>query len=59
MEYWFLFYMILVYVVCKDKEEANTIGKSLVKEGAVACANTFPIKSTPYLFGSDAYKLKH
>tara|TARA_Y100000310_G_scaffold130550_1_gene129722 strand:+ start:63 stop:368 length:306 start_codon:yes stop_codon:yes gene_type:complete len=37
--------MIFVYVVCKDKEEANKIGKLLVKKKRVACANTFPISS--------------
>ena len=37
--------MILVYVVCKNKEEANNIGKLLVKKKLAACANTFPINS--------------
>ena len=37
--------MILVYVVCKNKEEANKIGKYLVKKNLAACANTFPISS--------------
>ena len=37
--------MILVYVVCKDEEEADNIGKSLVKKKLAACANIFPISS--------------
>ena len=40
--------MILVYVVCKNKEEANNIGKLLVKKKLAACANTFPIGSFYY-----------
>ena len=40
--------MILVYVVCKDKKEADTIGKSLVKKKLVACANIFPVGSFYY-----------
>ena len=39
------FCMILIYVVCKNKEEANKIGKLFVKKKLVACANTFPIDS--------------
>ena len=37
--------MIIVYVVCKDKEEAKKIGKKLVDERLVACANFFPLNS--------------
>ena len=37
--------MILIYVVCKDKEEADNIGRLLIKKKLVACANTFPISS--------------
>lgn len=40
--------MILVYVVCKDKKEADNIGKALVKKKLVACANIFPIGSFYY-----------
>ena len=37
--------MILVYVVCKDKGEADKIGKLVVKKRLAACANIFPINS--------------
>ena len=37
--------MILVYVVCKDKKEADKIAKSVVEKKLAACANIFPISS--------------
>ena len=40
--------MILIYVVCKDKKEADNIGKVLVKNKLAACANIFPIGSFYY-----------
>ena len=35
----------LVYVPCKDKDEARTIAKELLDERLVACANFFPVES--------------
>tara|TARA_B100000315_G_C14456269_1_gene531548 strand:- start:627 stop:932 length:306 start_codon:yes stop_codon:yes gene_type:complete len=40
--------MILVYVVCKDKEEGDNIAKLVVKKRLAACANLFPISSFYY-----------
>ncbi|MFC1697387.1 divalent-cation tolerance protein CutA [Nanoarchaeota archaeon] len=37
--------MIIIYVTCKDKEEAEKIGRALVDDKLVACANFFPITS--------------
>ena len=37
--------MILVYITCKDKKEAEKISMYLLKKGLIACANVFPIRS--------------
>ncbi len=37
--------MILVYITCKDKEEAEKISKHLLEKRLVACSNMFPIDS--------------
>lgn len=37
--------MILVYIPCKDEEEAEKISKHLIKEKLIACANMWPIRS--------------
>ena len=37
--------MIIVYVTCKDENEAKLIGETLVNKKLAACANFFPIKS--------------
>ena len=38
--------MALVYLTCKDKNEAERISLHLLKKRTIACANVFPIKST-------------
>lgn len=37
--------MILIYVTCKDIEEAKKISKNLLEKRLIACANMFPINS--------------
>lgn len=37
--------MIIVYIACKDKEQAKTISKKLLEKRLIACANIFPIES--------------
>ena len=37
--------MILVYVTCRDRAEAERIADNLLKKRLVACANFFPIES--------------
>ena len=37
--------MILIYITCKNKKEAQKIGKALVKEKLAACVGYFPIES--------------
>lgn len=37
--------MILVYITCKDEEEARKISMHLVKNRFAACTNMFPIRS--------------
>lgn len=37
--------MILVYVTCRDKSQANDISKHLLEKKLIACANIFPIES--------------
>ncbi len=37
--------MILIYMPCKDRKEAKRIGKKLIEEKLIACANIFPIES--------------
>jgi periplasmic divalent cation tolerance protein len=37
--------VILVYVVCRDREEARRIGRLLVERRLAACANLFPSES--------------
>lgn len=37
--------MILIYITCPNKKEANKIGLTLVKKRLAGCVNTFPIES--------------
>ena len=37
--------MIVVYVACKDEEEARKISKALLEKKLIACANIFPVQS--------------
>ncbi len=37
--------MILVYVTCKDVEQARNISKALLEKRLVACTNFFPINN--------------
>ena len=37
--------MVLIYVTCKDKKEAEKISMGLLKKRLIACANIIPIKS--------------
>ena len=37
--------MTLVYITCKDKEEAKKISLHLLKKRLIACSNIFPITS--------------
>ena len=39
------FFMIFIYITCKDKKEAKKIGFSLVKNKLASCVNIFPIES--------------
>lgn len=36
---------IMVYITCKDEDEALSISRTLLEERLVACANMFPIRS--------------
>lgn len=37
--------MILIYITCKDKNEANKISRELINKKLAACTNFFPIES--------------
>ena len=37
--------MTLIFITCKDEEEAEKISMRLLKKRLIACANMFPIKS--------------
>lgn len=37
--------MMLAYITCKDKKEAERISMHLLRKRLIACANIFPIKS--------------
>lgn len=37
--------MILVYITCKNKKEAEKIGSLLIKKRLAGCCNIFPITS--------------
>jgi periplasmic divalent cation tolerance protein len=37
--------MIILYITCKDKEEAMKIAKQLLSQKLAACVNFFPIES--------------
>ncbi len=37
--------MIITYIVCKDKEEAEKISTELINKRLVGCVNMFPIKA--------------
>lgn len=36
---------LMVYVTCKDEDEARSISSHLLERRLVACANMFPVKS--------------
>lgn len=38
--------MILIYIVCGNKKEADKIARAVLKKHLAACANIFPISST-------------
>ncbi len=37
--------MVLIYITCKDQEEATKLGKIVLDRKIAACINTWPIKS--------------
>ena len=37
--------MALLYVICRDKKEAERISSHLLKKRLIACSNMFPIRS--------------
>jgi periplasmic divalent cation tolerance protein len=37
--------MVIVYIVCKDRDEAKKIARHLVEKRLIACGNMFPIES--------------
>ena len=37
--------MVLVFIICKDRKEAEKISLHLLKKRLIACANMFPIRS--------------
>lgn len=37
--------MTLLYITCKDREEAKKISRHLLEKKLIACANFFPIES--------------
>ena len=43
----------LLYVTCKDTEEANTIGRTLVQERLVACVNILPAIQSLYWWNDE------
>ena len=38
-------FMILIYITCKDKQEAKKISKHLLEKRLIACSNIHPIDS--------------
>lgn len=42
--------MILVYITCEDKEEAEKIGNALLKKRLVACVNIIDSAHSMYLW---------
>ena len=37
--------MVLVYITCKDRKEAEKISRHLLEKKLIGCANMFPISS--------------
>ncbi|MFH1316240.1 MAG: divalent-cation tolerance protein CutA [Candidatus Woesearchaeota archaeon] len=37
--------MILIYITCKDREEAKKLSKILLEKRLIACSNLFPVES--------------
>ena len=37
--------MIIVYIACKDEEQARKISATLLEKRLIACVNIFPVKS--------------
>ena len=44
--------MVLVYIVCKDLDEAKSIGRHLLEKHLAACVNMFPIESAYWWEGA-------
>lgn len=42
--------MILIYITCSDKLEAEKIGKHLLNKRLTACVNVFPEAIQPFFF---------
>lgn len=49
--------MILIYITCPNKKEAETISNNLLKKCLIVCANIFPISSS-YLWSGKIEKTK-
>jgi len=47
-----LFYMFVVYIPCKDKEEAKKISRHLLEKKLIGCANIFDVDSI-YWWGKE------
>ncbi len=37
--------MTMIYIVCRDREEARRVSRSLLEKRLAACTNMFPIES--------------
>ena len=45
--------MILIYITCKDKEEAKKISKHLLEKKLIACTNMTPIETIEHVFQNE------
>ncbi|RJQ19977.1 divalent-cation tolerance protein CutA [Candidatus Woesearchaeota archaeon] len=47
---------IITYITCKDRKEADRIGRALVKEKLASCANIIPAAESIYFWNGKIQK---
>lgn len=47
---------IITYITCKDRKEADRIGRALVKEKLASCANIIPAAESIYVWNGKIQK---
>ncbi|MBI4361354.1 divalent-cation tolerance protein CutA [Candidatus Micrarchaeota archaeon] len=45
--------LVMAYIACKNQEEAESIGKKLVEEKLIACANVIPSVASTFSWNGE------